>query len=833
MARHRPALPAGGESDSSAGQWPGGKKERRARGRADTPPPRGTAAVGVECGFLGALRSPAEPFRRRSRHLSALPRVPTSRPAEQTDPEPPWGAAQRDPAPWLVAPAFSRCGSPPVPTWARAEPSLAWIMPKRKCKFTEELQAKYPCFRVGRERWEAECLVCQEGTYVSVANKGSLDLEAHVQSMKHKRNVLGGGSAAKLASCFLPADCQPFDVAAENALGFPTTVLQDCCDSLASSPGLAKMPEPGVDVLGLQIKTEARLEEALAPFGLDRGVGDPLDGVPFCGVALAVSASDGGTPFPIQIRYFDWKRGGLQTRVMAVEPEPGEPAPAAAAAVLAWEILERHGLRQKCVAIVGDSRNAMFGGLGPAEGPVDVPGLRELLKGAFIATDCPAHILSNCIQHGADSLEVDIQSVVWKIYTYVSVYAVWTEPLKDFLEFAKREYRRLLYHGRTPWLLLLPAITRLLQAFPALKSFFLSLNKPPFAIKNFFEDDFSEIYLQHMASQVAVFDMHLKTLAREDNSLSEVLGVLASVRRTLLERRAHGFMSLRVKELLAERRAAGRDGQCDAFCRHVQSLYVAFVEYLDAQTGQFEELSCFQWMQLRGPPSWEDVEACIKYLADHGVAIDDNIWTLPEMSSLFVRRVEIEIANKTRNVTLHTPRSYCFSGYSCIPPSPKIPPGATGSCQFTNVVLSFRGSVGVLVYEADSFTLAILFSNPYDYNIFNMEVALEISMEKAHLGSLEDVYKRMYNSLPAGNIKDTTFQRAKLHACQETLTVSSNHVRVMATMSNAADSVIKVIVEDKDSSPLPYSVQAPPGSLGQYQHWPKNWKYLLKGNTAT
>ncbi|XP_062449000.1 uncharacterized protein LOC134149786 isoform X2 [Rhea pennata] len=490
-------------------------------------------------------------------------------------------------------------------------------MPKRKCKFTEELQAKYPCFRVGRERWEAECLVCQQGTYVSVANKGSLDLEAHVQSMKHKRNML----AAKLTGCFLPTDCQPFDAASESALGFSTAVLPDCCDSLAGSPGVAKMPEPSID-LGLQIKTEARLEEALAPFGLDRGVGDPLDGILFCGVALGVSAGDGGTPFPIQMRYFDWKRGGLQTRVMAMELEPGEPAPAAT--MLSWEILERQGLRQKCVAIVGDSRNTMFGGLGPADSPADVPGLRELLKGAFIATDCPAHILSNCIQHGADSLEVDIQSVVWKIYTYVSVYAVCVEPLKDFLEFAKREYRRLLYHGRTPWLLLLPAITRLLQAFPVLKSFFLSLNKPPFAIKSFFEDDFSEIYLQHLASQVAVFDMHLKTLAREDNSLSEVLGVLASVRRTLLERRAHNFMSLRVKELLAERRAAGRDGQCDAFCRCVQSLYVAFLEYLDAQMGQFDALSCFQWMQLREPPSWEDVETCIKYLTDHGVVVDDT-----------------------------------------------------------------------------------------------------------------------------------------------------------------------------------------------------------------
>ncbi|XP_075301981.1 transcription intermediary factor 1-beta [Opisthocomus hoazin] len=147
---------------------------------------------------------------------------------------------------------------------------------------------------------------------------------------------------------------------------------------------------------------------------------------------------------------------------------------------------------------------------------------------------------------------------------------------------------------------------------------------PPFAIRTFFEDDFSEIYLQHMASQVAVFDMHLRTLAREDNSPCEVLSVLSSVRCTLLERKAHGFMSPRVKELLAERRAAGRVGECDTFCRHVQTLYVAFLDYLDARTGPFGELFCFQWMQLRVPPTWAEVEPCIKYLADHGVMVDDS-----------------------------------------------------------------------------------------------------------------------------------------------------------------------------------------------------------------
>ncbi|XP_063174701.1 uncharacterized protein LOC134507756 [Chroicocephalus ridibundus] len=356
-------------------------------------------------------------------------------------------------------------------------------MPKRKCKFTEELQAKYPCFRLGRERWEVECLVCQEGTYVSVANKDSLDLDAHVQSVKHKRNVLGDISVPPVPDCFLPADCQPFNATAaattvtESPLGF--TALQDGYEPLAGSP---KTPDPIFDILGLQIKTEVRLDGGLTPFPSHPRV-DPLDGVPYCGVSLGVCKA--GTPFPIQIRSFDWKRGGVQSRVIGVDSPPGELTPSGTA--LAWEALESRGLRQRCVALVGESPSAMLGGLGGCgRGPVEASGLRELLEGVFIATDCPVHLLSNCMQHGADSLEVDLHSLVWKIYAYISVYAVCVELLQDFLQSAKREYRRLLRHTRMPWLLLLPAITRLLEVFPALKSSFLSLSHPSLRHLDFF-----------------------------------------------------------------------------------------------------------------------------------------------------------------------------------------------------------------------------------------------------------------------------------------------------------------------------------------------------------
>ena len=64
-------------------------------------------------------------------------------------------------------------------------------MPKIKSKFTEEPKQKYryAFFGKGREEFEAECITCGYGTFVSVANKGKLSLNMHVDSSKHKKAV--------------------------------------------------------------------------------------------------------------------------------------------------------------------------------------------------------------------------------------------------------------------------------------------------------------------------------------------------------------------------------------------------------------------------------------------------------------------------------------------------------------------------------------------------------------------------------------------------------------------------------------------------------------------
>lgn len=163
------------------------------------------------------------------------------------------------------------------------------------------------------------------------------------------------------------------------------------------------------------------------------------------------------------------------------------------------------------------------------------------------------------------------------------------------------------------------------------------------------------------------------------------------------------------------------------------------------------------------------------------------------------RTVEIQISNTTQDITLENPRTYFYSGHSSFPPSPSVPPGSSDTCQFSSP--PFQGCVGVLVYEATIFTLAIFFSNPLDYNLFPMELGLELSLLKAHLGKLEDTYTRMsQRGTPPTTNGATVSHRVTLDSCQEPVQVSVGRIKVTATMSNTRRSVIRVVLEEQEVS---------------------------------
>nr|XP_014427498.1 DELTA-thalatoxin-Avl1a-like [Pelodiscus sinensis] len=166
----------------------------------------------------------------------------------------------------------------------------------------------------------------------------------------------------------------------------------------------------------------------------------------------------------------------------------------------------------------------------------------------------------------------------------------------------------------------------------------------------------------------------------------------------------------------------------------------------------------------------------------------------------FGRCVGIEIFNNTENVTLENPRTYCKSGNVWMEPTPEIPPGGSGSSVFVKKGRTACGSVGVLSYESNIFTLAIMFSNPFNYNLYNIEFALQLCSGRQQFDSMERLYSYMHGGGPPYQCH--SFRKAVLRGWNPgELRVRNQEIEVKATMTSNYKSYIRVQIEQTNPSP--------------------------------
>ena len=163
----------------------------------------------------------------------------------------------------------------------------------------------------------------------------------------------------------------------------------------------------------------------------------------------------------------------------------------------------------------------------------------------------------------------------------------------------------------------------MIHMYPAIQSYFLSIDKPPVLLKHFFENLLSELYLKHLQSFVDVFHKHVQNIEQSKISLVEVVANLNSVKKIILQRKRQMFVSVQVKSKLAELREEGKEQECDLFMSDVFSLYDSCVAYLDKWTTSFTEFKCFNWMLLSEIKELDNVERCVRYLAEKNVDVDD------------------------------------------------------------------------------------------------------------------------------------------------------------------------------------------------------------------
>ena len=148
--------------------------------------------------------------------------------------------------------------------------------------------------------------------------------------------------------------------------------------------------------------------------------------------------------------------------------------------------------------------------------------LKDKLGRDCFGIGCGAHIVHNASKTACDMLPIDVESMVNKIFSYFHIYTVRCERLKDFCEFVDVEYHNILSSGKTRWLSLLPAVERLIAMFEPLHSFFLSEAKCPRAVKNFFEDPVSELWLWFINNQLSIFNVAVLNMEGDETTIIHI-----------------------------------------------------------------------------------------------------------------------------------------------------------------------------------------------------------------------------------------------------------------------------------------------------------------------
>lgn len=79
----------------------------------------------------------------------------------------------------------------------------------------------------------------------------------------------------------------------------------------------------------------------------------------------------------------------------------------------------------------------------------------------------------------------------------------------------------------------MPAIERILRIFPGLKAYFLSQEKCPKILRNFFNDPASELWLNFVHSQAAIFQTSIKVVEGGNVSAAEVQETIENLKTNL------------------------------------------------------------------------------------------------------------------------------------------------------------------------------------------------------------------------------------------------------------------------------------------------------------
>ncbi|XP_062898349.1 hydra actinoporin-like toxin 4 [Mobula hypostoma] len=150
------------------------------------------------------------------------------------------------------------------------------------------------------------------------------------------------------------------------------------------------------------------------------------------------------------------------------------------------------------------------------------------------------------------------------------------------------------------------------------------------------------------------------------------------------------------------------------------------------------------------------------------------------------RCVGIEICNKSSSKILTSPKTYIYSGKVHTSPSDPINQGEKGVCVIEKRSYSLWGAVGVLSYRIGNTQISVLVSNPYNYFMYSIQYALDVSDEITRTDY--NLYKNMYNDLGSNSILKASVESPSNSTTRD--------IYVSVTMSDEKKAILKMDIRD-------------------------------------
>lgn len=493
---------------------------------------------------------------------------------------------------------------------------------KWSCYFTQELQKEFKFIEKTRIEGFVKCVTCH-GQF-SITFSGRRDIVRHIGTDKHKTALLAASSSLKVTNYFRNNQfgTKEKELAISEAVFSYHTIYHH--HSFRSMDCTSKI----IQILFekkfscARTKTEAIVKNILAPYIMEE-LKKELQNVRYVSIYSDASNHKDLKLFPTMVRYFNIK-SGVNIKILDLVSLPGETSTMICNSIIS--ILKKHNLSNKLVAYCADNANTNFGGAARKGTNNIFAKLNEELQQKLIGVGCAAHIIHNAIQHAADLLPVDIENIIIKMYGHFYIYTVRVNTLKEFCDDVEVEYRQLLGFSKTRWLALMPAIERILKMYKPLKAYFLSMEKCPVGLYNFFNKNCSELWLKFLHNQASVFYNSVKNVEGNNVTIIDVSNEINCLVIKYKERLEDQYIPLTLKNDLKILVESG-DIKENWFLSHINSFYRNCFQYLQLWSEQFLLIEPHKWINLKYSIKWIEVQKSLEGIISNfsnSAEIDEN-----------------------------------------------------------------------------------------------------------------------------------------------------------------------------------------------------------------